>query len=463
LKLSLLRAAFDYFWENHYEKGTSRDQEFNSFCEVEANWLNDYSIFRMLMAREGNNQNWQEWDERYRDKEGATSFVTELCQKDAEKTDKQVSFFAYIQWIAFQQWKELATYAKDKGVWIMGDIPFGISVCSADVFANRDIFDLDWYGGAPPEKLFKDDEFVQKWGQNWGIPLYKWDVMEAKGFPWWKQRIQKTVEICGMFRVDHALGFYRIYSFPWNPIRNGEFLPLTEEEAAERCDGRKPGFRPRPDDSEENQAANRADGEKYLRMVQEAAGEAEVIAEDLGMVPDYVRPSLEGLKIAGMKVPQWEFTDGEVTPGVHYQSISFATYATHDHAPMKAQWEEARTKMSKAPRESPEWWEARNFLHVLCNYAGIHVMDEKYPEYDRGIQEALLRQISLSNSHRVGIMISDLLGTSERINVPGIMDGSNWSYRLAMTTRELQESKEWEWVRELSKKILNETGRMPSL
>ena len=90
-------------------------------------------------------------------------------------------------------------------------------------------------------------------------------------------------------------------------------------------------------------------------------------------------------------------------------------------------------------------------------------MDDNYPEYDRGIQEALLRQISLSNSHRVGIMISDLLGTSERINVPGIMDGSNWSYRLGMTTRELQESKEWEWVRELSKKILNETGRMPSL
>lgn len=463
LKLSLLRAAFNYFWENHYEKGTSRDQEFNSFCEVEANWLNDYSIFRMLMAREGNNQNWQEWDERYRDKEGATSFVTELFQKDAEKTDKQVSFFAYIQWIAFQQWKELSTYAKDKGVWIMGDIPFGISVCSADVFANRDIFDLDWYGGAPPEKLFKDDEFVQKWGQNWGIPLYKWDVMEAKGFPWWKQRIRKTVEICGMFRVDHALGFYRIYSFPWNPIRNGEFLPLTEEEAADRCDGRKPGFRPRPDDSEENQVANRADGEKYLRMVQEAAGDAEVIAEDLGMVPDYVRPSLEELKIAGMKVPQWEFTDGEVTPGAHYQSISFATYATHDHAPMKAQWEEARAKMSRAPHESPEWWEARNFLHVLSHYAGIHVMDENYPEYDRGIQEALLRQISLSNSHRVGIMISDLLGTSERINVPGIMDGTNWSYRLAMTPRELQESKEWEWVRELSKNILNETGRMPSL
>ncbi|MDX1748271.1 MAG: 4-alpha-glucanotransferase, partial [Halobacteriales archaeon] len=213
---------------------------------------------------------------------------------------------------------------------------------------DLDVFDLDWYGGAPPETLFKDDEFVQKWGQNWGIPLYRWDVMEERDFAWWRQRIGKTTEIFGMFRVDHALGFYRIYAFPWNPVRNDEFLPLDPDEAAERCEGRRPGFRPRPDDTEENCAANRADGEKYFRMIQEAAGDAEVIAEDLGTVPDYVGPSLAELGIAGTKVPQWEFEDGHVVSGLKYPERSFAAYATHDHRPVPAQWDEAKRAMEES-------------------------------------------------------------------------------------------------------------------
>lgn len=459
LKEDLLRKSYEGFLEQHYEKGTDRDRAFQEFCEKEAGWLNDYCIFRTLMVRQGGNPNWQEWDENLRTRNGALAFITGLSQENPEAIDREVSYFGYVQWIAFRQWREAAHYAREKGVSLMGDIPFGISVSSADVFANRDIFDLDWYGGAPPEKLFKDDEFVQKWGQNWGIPLYKWDVLESRNFDWWRQRIGKCVEICNIFRVDHALGFYRIYSFPWNPVRNGEFLPLSEDEAAERCDGRRPGFRPRPDDNWDNQQANRAEGEKYFRMMQEAAGDAEIVAEDLGMVPDYVGPSLESLSIAGMKVPQWEFSHGAVTPGVHYPAISFATYATHDHAPIKAQWEAARAKLESAEWESPEWWDGRNFLHAMCQFAGIHVMDEKYPEYSAEVQEQLLRQLGLSNSYLIGIMINDLMGTEERINVPGIMADANWSYRLDQTMDELAHSEEWTWVKDMAGRLLDETGR----
>ncbi len=171
-----------------------------------------------------------------------------------------------------------------------------------------------------------------------------------------------------MFRVDHALGFYRLYSFPWNPAHNAEFLPLTPDEAAKRCEGRLPGFRPRPDHSDESKAANRAEGEKYLRMVLEAAGGAEVIAEDLGTVPDYVRPSLNELGIAGMKVPQWEFSDDKVSSGLHYPALSFATYASHDHAPMRAQWEQHYRQMVENGEETAEHWESRNFLTTLCSF-----------------------------------------------------------------------------------------------
>jgi len=462
LKHALLRLAYDGFLENVFGKVDLRAEEFAKFLESESDWLNDYCVFRHLMARHGESEVWQEWDEEFRDKNSALAVLGKEAGESADKAaeiDRELRYYAYVQWIATRQWSEVAEHAALNDVCLMGDIPFGVSLYSADVWANLEIFDLDWYGGAPPETLFKDDEFVQKWGQNWGIPNYRWDELEKTDCAWWRQRIRKTTEIFGMFRVDHALGFYRIYSFPWNPVRNEEFLPLSYEEAAERCDGRLPGFRPRDDESKENRDANREEGEKYLQMILDAADGAEVIAEDLGTVPPYVRPSLEKLGIAGMKVPQWEFIDGHVTSGLEYPSCSFATYATHDHQPMPAQWGAAKRSMEETEPESDEWREHRDFLAILCAFAGIERPEEMAPEYSDGVWDALFRALSFSHSDRVAVMISDLLGDQDRINVPGVMDGTNWSYRLPQTATELFESDVYKDLRENCKKVLNETGR----
>ena len=91
--------------------------------------------------------------------------------------------------------REIKSYAEERGVALMGDIPFGVSYYSADVFARPDEFALDWSGGAPPEPYFKDDEFTQKWGQNWGIPLYRWDEMRANNFEWWRERVRAVRRI----------------------------------------------------------------------------------------------------------------------------------------------------------------------------------------------------------------------------------------------------------------------------
>lgn len=462
LKHALLRRAYEAFLANVFGKVDLRAEEFSSFLESEADWLNDYCVFRYLMARHGESQVWQEWEEPFRSKDSALAAIGKEAGASPEKADeidRELRYYAYVQWIASQQWAEVAEYAASNDVCLMGDIPFGVSLYSTDVWANLEIFDLDWYGGAPPETLFKDDEFVQKWGQNWGIPNYRWDVLEKTDYAWWRQRIGKTTDIFGMFRVDHALGFYRIYSFPWNPVRNDEFLPLTHEEAADRCDGRLPGFQPRDDESEENRLANRADGEKYLSMIQDAAEGAEVIAEDLGTVPPYVRPSLAELEIAGMKVPQWEFTDGHVTSGLKYPACSFATYATHDHQPMPAQWDAAKKVTAEADPDSDEWREARDFLAILCAFAGIERPNEVAPDYSDEVWLGLFRALSFSHSDRVAVMISDLLGERDRINVPGVMDGTNWSYRLPQTSSELFESDAYQELRENCKKVLNETGR----
>ncbi len=459
LKHALLRRSYDRFCISVLNHVDTRAASFESFCKEEAGWLNDYCLFRLLMDREGGSQVWQRWQEEYQDRNRALASIVEEAKSRPEEIDRDLRYYAYVQWIAFEQWSDVTAYASSKGVSLMGDIPFGVSLYSVDVWADLSIFDLEWYGGAPPEQLFKDDEFVQKWGQNWGIPLYRWDELRKRDFSWWRQRIIKTTKIFGMFRVDHALGFYRIYSFPWNPVYNAEFLPLTYEEAAARCGGRLPGFRPRPDHSEESKEANRDEGEAYFRMILDAAGKAEVIAEDLGTVPDYVRPSLETLGIAGMKVPQWEFSEGRVSSGLHYPSLSFATYASHDHAPVRAQWEEQLGRMRNAEADSHEYWEARNFLTTLCTFAGIELPGNEPPEYSPEVWALLLRELCLSRSDRIAVMINDLILDTERINVPGVMDGTNWSYRTPMTAKDLTVGKDYWALREMLKNILNETGR----
>ena len=461
LKRALLEKAYESFLANVHGHNDIRAREFESFCVREAEWLNDYCIFRLLMDREGGGHVWQNWPEEFRCKESAAKRLgKKTSQKALSQRNKKLMYYAYVQWIAYYQWGQLADHAASRDISLMGDIPIGVSLHSVDVWANQEIFDLKWFGGAPPEKLFKDDEFVQKWGQNWGIPLYRWDILKERQYDWWRQRVGKATEIFSMFRVDHALGFYRIYAFPWNPVRNDEFLPLTELEVGELCGGSLPTFKPRPDDSEEDRYANRKSGEVYLSMIKQAAGNAEVIAEDLGTVPDYIGPSLEKLGIAGMKVPQWEFTNGKVTCGQQYPKHSFATYATHDHLPFPAQWRAMHQQLCESEAESADWWIAKNFLQNLCKFAGIELEDGyKVPQFGSKVWHRLIRELCLSNSDRVAFMISDLLEDDSRINVPGIMDGENWSYRVPVSSEKLRLGREFHDLRCSIKNLLNETGR----
>ena len=218
-------------------------------------------------------------------------------------------------------------------------------------------------------RRFQDDEFTMRWGQNWGFPLYNWDRMEQDDFAWWKRRVKRLCEIFRAFRIDHALGFYRIYSFPWTPDRNGEFLPLTHDQAREITGGHLPGFKPGPDDSDENQARNRACGEKFLGAIGSAAADAGIVAEDLGMVPHYMPESMAVLGMAGIKVPMWsQEHDGEFVRGEHYPQLSMATYATHDHAPIKTQWDHDRRIIAEGdPADRVD--DARYYLHRWARWA----------------------------------------------------------------------------------------------
>src|SRR6476620_11470100 len=114
-----------------------------------------------------------------------------------------------------------------------------------------------------------------------------------------RERVRATRRIFHLFRIDHVQGFYRVYAFPWRPERNKEFLPLDQHQMLERTDGRAPHFVPRDDNTPEHRESNKREGEEYLRVIMDEAGAARVAGEDLGVVPDYVRPRLRSLGIAG--------------------------------------------------------------------------------------------------------------------------------------------------------------------
>lgn len=451
VKVRRLRAAYDGFLA---AADAQRTAAFAAFREQEAEWLSDYCIFRYLMQREMWNECWDRWSDDYNTIDKARAFVA----GDAE-AERELGYFAYVQWVLWDQFHAVRGHAEGRGVHLMGDIPFGVSYYSADVFADPGQFNLAWSGGAPPEKIFKDDDFVVKWGQNWGIPLYRWDVMKSNDYRWWKRRVSKTCEIFNLFRIDHVLGFFRIYAFPWRPERNMEFLPLTKAEAKARTGGELPGFVAQGDDTDADREANRAAGVEYLEMVRQVAADAGagIIAEDLGIVPPYVRPALLDLGIPGTKVPQWETTDGKFTDGSRYEECTLATYATHDHEPMIALWERLRSEMHDAPTHG-ERQSAGEQLHHFRLYAGMDV-DSEIPEYDYSVKEQLLRGLCQSNSRYAVIMINDFLGSGERFNVPGVAGAQNWSQRLTVTVKELMINPRWVDVSRRMRMMFEQTGR----
>jgi 4-alpha-glucanotransferase len=448
LKRELLERAFKNFQLN---ATANRWSAFEQFCEGESNWLKPYAFFRALMEINNETETWDEWKREHRDPQTARSWLLTQSTEVRTQFSAREKFFSYVQWIADEQWRELKKFAGEHGAAIMGDIPFGISYYSADVFTERNIFHLDWSGGAPPEPYFKDDEFTIKWGQNWGIPVYNWPAMRAQDFAWWRQRVRGVGRIFHIFRIDHVLGFYRIYAFPWRPKRNAEFLPLTHAQMLEKTGGRSPHFAPRDDETAEHCEANRREGEEYLRMVLAESGATRVAGEDLGTVPRYVRPSLRSLGIAGFKIPQWEFLDGRMTPGNEFERLSVTTYATHDHKPIRELWAEALDE--KAPTRE----QAREDLLKIAQFAGI--APQEGLEYERDFYPAMMSALFKSNSWIAIVMITDLLARKDRFNVPGTAATTNWTRRLSKTISQTRGSPAIRRRMKLIRELLEKSGR----
>ena len=439
------RGLLELAWSRFRDASPELVDEFKTFQRQEIDWLDDYALFRFLMEYHGPALTWDQWPINSRNPELARSFVAELRVRDATGVDYKLDYFAFVQWLCFRQWLALRNHAEQRGVKLMGDVPIGISWHSCDVFFAPDEFHLDWCGGSPPEGLGQDDPFFQQWGQNWGIPLYRWDHMQENGFAWWEKRIARLTRIFQIFRLDHILGFYRIYAFPWRPERNHEFVGLNHDQAAALTGGRLPRWFLRPDDTVENKAANLDDGDARLRSILSSAHGAEVIAEDLGWVPEYVRPHLADLGITGFRIPHWDCNDhGHPTPGNAFPENTFATFSTHDHDPINGIWRNCLRMIHQHhehPTEQTAWMlnGAHNTLRILSEFAGIPISHQApWPSFTEGIRLRLIKALFSSNSRYAVLMITELFSLDDRFNHPGTTGGENWRFRLPWTLKEIR-------------------------
>src|SRR5512133_2372231 len=292
LKRRALELAFASFLRREWKRRTDRARNLARFAEVNAGWLEDYALFVALHDDLSHGDSWLAWPAALRDRDPA------VLASHRGQLSERVLFHAWTQWVLDRQWQDARRQCHASGVELAGDLPFMVATDSADVWARRRDFRLDARVGVPPDAFSAT-------GQDWGLPVYRWDLMLREDYPWIHERARRMAELYGAYRVDHVVGLYRTY-----------FLPN---------DGGAPAFVP---SDELSQTRN---GEEGLGIF---GAHARVIAEDLGTVPDYVRASLARMGIPGYRVLRWERT--WETGGDRFREpsgwphLSVATTGTHD-------------------------------------------------------------------------------------------------------------------------------------
>ncbi|MBO5364445.1 MAG: 4-alpha-glucanotransferase [Clostridia bacterium] len=314
-----------------------------------------------------------------------------------EKFDPEILFlWKFIQFEFFSQWKEIKAYANQKGIGIIGDIPFYVSPDSSDLWANTDLFQLDErnrptaVAGVPPDYFCED-------GQLWGNPLYDWDKMKEDGYRWWLERISFMLELFDGLRIDHFRAFEAYWAVP------------AEEETAR------------------NGKWVKGPGMDLIEKIKEVAGEKLVIAEDLGHITKEVEALVEESGFPGMRVFQFGFFGGESTHMPHnYPQNSIAYGGTHDNNTLLGYLWELDDDQRK------------NML-AYCGYTDA--------DWTKALP-AIIRTIWRSHAGTVILTIQDLLGygSDTRLNFPGRAE-NNWRYRV---TADQIKTIDKDWIRGLN-------------
>jgi 4-alpha-glucanotransferase len=446
----------------YFELDTKKNTQLALDFLTEFPWAYGYVAFRVLYdLYEG--QDWTLWKEEHKNATLAKQFIF------SEKKNEAL-FYAYVQYIAYNQLKKAKEDLEAIGVFLKGDMPILTSRNSADVWEYPEYFQLDLQAGAPPD-AFSDD------GQNWGFPVLNWPVLRKTNFRWWKERLTYLDHFFHLYRIDHVIGMYRIWAIPRTEksARKGWFYPqrgtsriqfenfglhpeqfvelgliheiekdhfifywdFWKEAAYQNLpeEIKKDFFPLSHHDLSQNEVEWKQAGEEILNALDRFSGMIPC-AEDLGAVPGFVRDSLKQRETLGIDVIRWtrSLDDGSYIPAEGYRETAISVLSTHD------------TSLAL------DWWQG--LVSGEKEYAEKFFFLDRKSELPRDNEEVMLGLLSFAfsaNSLFSIQMLQDLLYKKEygiienpalhRINVPGTENDRNWTYRFNFTIEELAKDK----------------------
>jgi 4-alpha-glucanotransferase len=370
-KLPLLSEAAGNFLDRGLDNEPLARQweDFEAFAAAEAAWLNDYALYAVL-RREFNTGAWTEWPEPLRRRD------PRALDEVAARHERALAIERVLQFAFWLQWHLLQETAARSAIRILGDVAIFVNMDSADVWVHPEIFELDEdlkpirVAGVPPD-------YFSVTGQRWGNPLYRWDVLAARGFDWWIDRIRRATELYDIIRLDHFRGFESYWA-----------IPAAEETAVHGEWVKAPGL-------------------ALFRALENALGPLPLVAEDLGMITSEVDALRAAAGFPGMKVLQFGFGN----KGAHkhlpqqYTTDTVAYTGTHDNDTTQGWWQTASQEEHKAVE------------------ALLGPVDGK-PVWP------MIRAIEASVAAIAVVPAQDLLqlGSESRMNTPAIPEG-NWSWR----------------------------------
>lgn len=367
----LYESRFELLWKAYTRAKLDADEEYIRFKRMNRDWLDDYALFMAIKEAQGN-ISLAEWPLKLRIRDG---YAIDNCRSLLKE---KIGFHVFMQYVFWKQWFKLKTYANERGIEIIGDIPIYVSYDSVDVWTHPELFELDEnmlpvrVAGCPPDAFSED-------GQLWGNPVYRWEVHKAQNYAWWIKRMSASLRTYDVVRIDHFRGFDSFYAIPYGQktARNGVWE-----------DG--PGY-------------------DLFMHLENALGKMNIIAEDLGYITESVIELLEKTGYPGMKVLQFAFDSREESDYMpHKYDKNCVVYTgTHDNDTVLGWYDECERKDQRYAKE----------------YLNVTRKDQ--------IPGAMIRCCFASVADTVIIPMQDYLkmGSKGRMNIPATV-GTNWRWRM---------------------------------
>ncbi len=367
LKIPLLISYANDFLNQRADENV----QYKKFKEQNSFWLDDYAIFVALKNHFGGKP-FYEFPEKLRRHEA------EEVALYADKLKHEIEVAKALQYFFFAQWNDLKNYANSKGVKIIGDIPLYVAEDSVDLWANPEVFMLDddlkpcKVAGVPPD-------YFSKTGQLWGNPVYDWEYLQSSNYAWWIERIRFNLTMFDVLRIDHFIGLSQFWAVPYGDAtaEHGEWLP--------------------------------AKGDCLLAEFFAKMPDAEIIAEDLGIMFDEVVKLKNKYNLPGMKILQFAFNSKNDNPFLphNFEQNCISYTGTHDN----------------------------NTLAGWLNNADEHEKNYCLQYANTSIQDACKNLIRLNFASVADTVITPMqdvleLGEEHRMNIPGVCSG-NWEWRMS--------------------------------